>query len=136
MAPKSTRVIVSYHFLAEAVILFYCLFPFFHFMKGETPYLPYFYLMLMTTLIFLGMTFISKQVVSYMLLAPVIFLLGLLLNFSNLSSGVIAFVLVWRFIALYREAYLGHELFYIEITTAVSLFYIIVFQAYPIAYYL
>src|SRR5699024_3808744 len=97
---------------------------------------PYFCLMLMTTLIFLGMTFISKQVVSYMLLAPVIFLLELLLNFSSLSSGVIALVLVWRFIALYREAYLGHELFYIEITTAVSLFYIIVFQAYPIAYYL
>lgn len=128
MAPKANRFILSYHFMGEMLILFLILYPLFYYNLEAIPFYAYLGILLLALICFLFLTKLTDTMALFMLMAPVIFIINVWLKFGLFISMMIAIVFVWRFIVLYREVYLEHEMNLFQITLVLALIEVILFK--------
>lgn len=128
MAPKANRFILSYHFMGEMLILFLILYPLFYYNLEAIPFYAYLGILLLALICFLFLTKLTDTMALFMLMAPVIFIINVWLKFGLFISMMIALVFVWRFIVLYREVYLEHEMNLFQITLVLALIEVILFK--------
>src|SRR5699024_5362313 len=92
------------------------------------PFSAYLFSLFIALICFLLLSKITNRMAFFMLMAPLLFVLNLVLKFEFFFSFVIAIMFVWRFMALYREMYLEGEMNIFQITILIVLIEVMIFK--------
>ncbi|WP_163971593.1 DUF4129 domain-containing protein [Oceanobacillus halotolerans] len=121
MQPKQRIILYAYHYMSEAILLFFVTLPIMYLNYNWIPYWGYIGIAILTCIVFSVYTYVTRSYMWYIFTAPLIGICFYLVGFPLFLTVLFASVLTWRYMNIRNEDDVKRENMYLKLTLFLSI---------------